>query len=246
MRDQNIYDDPIFFAGYSALRAGELNYNTLLEQPAMAELLPRLDGKTVLDLGCGCGQNCLQFAKSGAERIVGIDLSERMLEVARREAAHPQITYVHRSISDLSEIEERFDLIYSSLAFHYIENFAKLMGECHRLLRPGGNLLFSQEHPIVTATKDYGGHFNCDASGKQVSFTFSDYGRSGPRESFWFVDGVRSYHRTMGEILTAVADAGLVIEKVCEPVPERWATRKLPELEKEWIKPAFLLVRARK
>ena len=51
MREQNIYDDPIFFAGYSALRAGELNYNTLLEQPAMAKLLPELTGKTALDRG---------------------------------------------------------------------------------------------------------------------------------------------------------------------------------------------------
>jgi hypothetical protein len=55
MREQNIYDDPIFFAGYSALRAGELNYNTLLEQPAMAKLLPGLTEKTALD----CGQSCL-------------------------------------------------------------------------------------------------------------------------------------------------------------------------------------------
>ncbi len=88
------------------------------------------------------------------------------------------------------------------------------MGGCYRPLRPGGTLLFVQEHPIVTATKNYGGQFGSDGSGKKVSFTFSDYGHSGPRERFWFIEGVRSYHRTMGEILTAVADAGFVIEKV--------------------------------
>lgn len=108
-------------------------------------------------------------------------------------------------MSELSEIEGRFDLVYSSLAFHDVEDFAGLTGECYRLLRPGGVLLFSQEPPIVTATEHYGGHFNCDASGQEVSFTFSGYGHSGPRESFWLVEGVRSYHRTMGEILTAVA-----------------------------------------
>lgn len=68
-------------------------------------------------------------------------------------------------MSELSEIEGRFDLVYSSLAFHDVEDFAGLTGECYRLLRPGGVLLFSQEPPIVTATEHYGGHFNCDASG---------------------------------------------------------------------------------
>ena len=246
MDEQNIYDNPVFFRNYTSLRKSELNYNTLLEQPAMAELLPDLTGRRVLDLGCGCGQNCFQFAELGAEKVIGVDISERMLAVARREAAHPKITYYRRSMSDLSGFKGPFDLVYSSLAFHYVENFERLIKECSRLLSPGGELLFSQEHPIVTATKDYGGHFNCDASGKEVSFTFSDYGCSGKRENFWFVDGVMSYHRTMGEILTTVARAGFRIEVVCEPTPKKWATEKMPALEKEWIKPIFLLVRARK
>lgn len=50
----------------------------------------------------------------------------------------------------------------------------------------------------------------------------------------------------MGEIITALAEAGLVIEKVEEPRPESWALEKLPSLSKELLKPTFLIVRARK
>ena len=54
----------------------------------------------------------------------------------------------------LERIDERFDFVYSSLAFHYVENFNKLIRDIYNLLNRGGELQFSQEHPIVTATKD--------------------------------------------------------------------------------------------
>ena len=69
MSDQNIYDNPAFFAGYTALRDKESNLNNLLEQPAMADLLPNLAGKSVLDLGCGCGGSCRDFVRRGAARV---------------------------------------------------------------------------------------------------------------------------------------------------------------------------------
>lgn len=49
MGNQNIYDNDTFFKGYKTLRESENNYNDLLEQPAMAKLLPDLTDKTVLD-----------------------------------------------------------------------------------------------------------------------------------------------------------------------------------------------------
>lgn len=51
MSNQNIYDNDTFFEGYRTMRAGETNYNDLLEQPAMAKMLPDLTRKNVLDLG---------------------------------------------------------------------------------------------------------------------------------------------------------------------------------------------------
>lgn len=242
---QNIFDNEVFFCEYSKLREGK-NYNDLLEQPAMAKLLPKIRGKVILDIGCGYGRNCLGFAQGGAKQVIGIDISEKMLQIARAENAHPQVEYHHMDMAQLSQIHQNFDLVYSSLAFHYAENFTKLIQDIYRLLKPGGHLLYSQEHPIVTATMDCQGHHNVDEQGEFQSYTFSDYGHSGKRVGHWFVDGVLRYHRPMGEIVSTLAHTGFVLEDLVEPLPEPWALKEKPDLKKEWIKPTFLIIKTKK
>lgn len=246
MNNQNIYDNQEFFDGYYALRERDDNYNDLLEQPAMIEMLPDLKGKSVLDLGCGYGHNCLDFMRRGALKIVGLDISEKMLEIARRESSDVKIEYINMSMTEMDTLVEKFDFIYSSLAFHYIEDFQKLIGNIFDLLNPGGQLLFSQEHPIITATIDGKGHFNRDENGNRVSYTFSNYNQSGKRVIHWYIDGVEKYHRPIGEILTVLAKTGFIIEGVSEPTPKEWAIKKLPAISKEFLKPNFLIVKARK
>lgn len=246
MSKQNIFDNEIFFEGYKTLREGDANYNDLLEQPAMAKLLPDLSGKSVLDLGCGYGHNCKEFINRGAGRAVGIDISEKMLEVALKGSADEKIQYINMSMTDIDVLDETFDLIYSSLAFHYIEDFEAFSQALYSKLNSGGRLLFSQEHPIITATVDGKGHFNKDENGKKISYTFSNYNEPGIRKTHWYVDGVIKYHRTFGGIITALSKAGFIIEEVIEPLPEKWAMEKLPAIVKEYIKPCFLIVKATK
>lgn len=246
--EQNIFDNPDFFEGYKALRETDDNFNVLLEQPAMRKLLPDIKGKRVLDIGCGAGGNCLDFVNRGAESVTGIDLSEKMLELARENCSHEKITYLRMSMSDLSNFPKPdggFGLVYSSLAVHYAENFTRLMREIYALTERGGTLLFSQEHPIITATAG-GGHWNYDENGNRVSYTFSDYQRGGKRTVNWFVDSVEKYHRTFSEVINAVIVAGFTIEEICEPVPDEYALQKRPSLTREFIKSNFLIVKARK
>lgn len=244
--EQNIFDNETFFNGYRALRERDDNLNILLEQPAMVRLLPEMAEKSVLDLGCGYGHNCMDFVKRGAAEVVGVDISEKMLEVARAESVDEKIKYINMSMTDIMSLGKRFDVIYSSLAFHYVEDFAGFAESLYNVLNSGGWLLFSQEHPIPTATIDGKGHFNYDENGERVSYTLSDYHREGKREISWFVDGVVKYHRTFGSIITALAGAGFVIDTVEEPLPEEWALKKLPSLSREFIKPNYLIVKARK
>ncbi len=246
MSNQNIYDNQEFFEGYYALRKNEVNYNNLLEQPAMEKMIPDLTGKVVLDLGCGYGKNCREFIEKGVSRVVGIDISTKMLEIAMKETKEKNIEYINMSMSNLDRITEKFDFVYSSLAFHYMEDFKKLMNDIHGLLKENGQILYSQEHPIATASKDGKSHFNRNEKGERVSYTFSHYNESGKRENHWFVDGVIVYHRPISEIITTMAKAGIIIEEVVEPVPEDWAIEKFPEIEKERIKPNFLIVKGRK
>ena len=247
MSDQNIYDNEMFFDGYKHLRETDANYNDQLEQPAMAELIPDISGKSVLDLGCGFGHNCIDFVKRGAKGVVGIDISEKMLDTAKKESADEKIKYINMSMNDIGGLKEKFDLVYSSLAFHYVEDFNRLAENIYSLLNDGGYLLFSQEHPFVTATLGGHKHYNKDDSGNYTSFTFSNYGQPGKRDTFWYVDGVEKYHRRFSDIITALCRAGFIIDTVCEPVPSKKANEKVPFIfEKEQIKPTFLIVKARK
>lgn len=246
MSRQNIFDNETFFSGYKALRDSDSNANDLIEQPAMRKLLPDLNGKSVLDLGCGYGHNCADFVSRGAARVVGIDISEKMLAVAKEESANEKIEYRNMSMTDISELGETFDFIYSSLAFHYVQDFDAFAKAMYSVLNVGGQLLFSQEHPIITSTVDGAGHFNKNENGEKVSYTFSNYNQPGERKIHWYVDGVIKYHRTFSNIINALAKAGFVIEEICEPTPEERVIKKVPAWIKEYIKPNFLIVKARK
>ena len=106
--------------------------------------------------------------------------------------------------------------------------------------------MFSQEHPLITATVDGKGHYNKDENGIKVSYTFSNYNEPGERKVHWYVDGVTKYHRSFADIINALAQSGFVIEGISEPQPQQWAMEKWPALYDEFIKPSFLIVKSKK
>src|SRR5437667_881370 len=114
---QNVYDDPRFFAGYAQMERFGAGWDQAVEQPSFLALLPDVAGRRVLDLGCGVGQLAHHLAGLGADEVVAVDLSERMLAVARTRWAHPRVTYLRGAIEDVSFSAERFELVVSSLAF---------------------------------------------------------------------------------------------------------------------------------
>ena len=242
----SIFDNEEFFESYSELRGSERNANDLVIDPALKKLVPDLRGKTVLDLGCGNGKHCVEFINGGAKRAVGIDLSEKMLHLARTENTNDAVQYLYMDMADIGDLGTSFDFLYSNMAFHYIEDFDSFAKTMFEVLNPGGNLLFAQEHPVITATADGKGHFNKTASGEKISYTFSDYGVPGKRVTHWYVDGVVKFHRRVSDVLNALICAGFVIDRVEEPLPEKRVIEKYPEFADEMIKPTFLIVRAKK
>ncbi|MCM1115824.1 MAG: class I SAM-dependent methyltransferase [Clostridium sp.] len=243
---QNIYDNEIFFTSFKELRETDSCYNVLLEQPAMKNLLPELQGRRVLDLGCGLGINCMDFVNAGASAVIGVDVSSRMLEIASTQNSNPKITYMNMPLENLHELDGKYDLIYSSLCFNYIENFEKLIADIYNLLNDNGVLLFSQEHPIVTASAGIHSGYLRDGEGNPYAYCISDYHNESIRKENWFVDGVIKYHRTFSTVMNTLCNAGFVIENIAEPVPDEDALLKRPGLSKEFIKPTFLIVKAKK
>lgn len=245
MAKQNIYDNEVFFEGYKNLRKNESSANVLFEIPALFSLLPNLNGLTILDLGCGFGEHCKGFIEKGAAKVVGIDISEKMLEVAKAENSDPKITYLNMPMEDLDKIDEKFDLVVSSLAIHYVEDFAGLIRNINNLLKPGGLFVYSQENPFNTCFST-GERWTRDENGKKIHANLKDYGVEGERESTWFVDNVKKYHRMFSTIVNTLVEGGLTIEKMIEPVPTEEILEKHPDQRDLFHKPDFLLIRASK
>ncbi len=151
---QNIYDNAEFFEHHSRLGRSVEGLDGAPEWPALRALLPDLRGLTVLDLGCGFGWFCRWGRQQGAAHVVGIDVSERMLARARTTTQDPAITYTRADMEHLALSPASFNLVYSSLALHYIEDLNRLLSAVYRSLVPGGSVVFSVEHPIFTAPAD--------------------------------------------------------------------------------------------
>jgi ubiquinone/menaquinone biosynthesis C-methylase UbiE len=241
---QNIYDNEFFFEKYRELRKNDYNYNNLVEQPAMKKLLPDLSGKTVLDLGCGYGNNCIDFIKRGAERVVGIDISSKMIDTAKKENAHINIEYIQMDINEINRLTQKFDLIYSSLAFHYVEDYKKLLRDIRLLLKDEGALLYSQEHPCTTAPKK-GCVWTKDEFGNKLYSNLSDYMYSGKRQITWFDEELEKYHRPMSEIINILVQENFIIKKVVEPVPDEDALKKRPDFSDEFHRTSSLIIKAK-
>jgi SAM-dependent methyltransferase len=240
---QNIYDNPEFFAGYSRLGRSVEGLEGAPEWPALSALLPELRGRKAVDLGCGFGWFCRWAREQGAAEVLGIDVSENMLVRARADTADAAITYLRADMERVELPEAAFDVAYSSLALHYIENLERLLANVHRALVPGGYLVFSAEHPIFTAPAHPG--WMVDADGRK-RWPVDSYLCEGPRRTDWLAKGVIKQHRTLGTYLNLLLRLGFALTHVEEwgPTDEQIAAR--PCLAEERQRPMFLLVAARR
>ena len=245
MAQQNIYDNQTFFEGYKKIRENEANANNLFEIPALFSIMPNLNDKIILDLGCGFGEHCKRFVESGAKKVIGIDISEKMLEIAKQENADSKISYINMPMENISKLNDKFDIVVSSLAFHYVQDFSGVVKNIYDMLNENGVFLFSQENPLCTCFSG-GNRWTKDENGNKLYINLSNYGIEGERESSWFVDNVKKYHRTFSSIINTLIETGFTIEKMIEPLPTEDLLKKYPEYKDLFHKPDFLLVKVRK
>ncbi len=240
---QNIYDNPEFFAGYSQLPRQVHGLAAAPEWPALRAMLPDLMGRRVVDLGCGFGWFARWACEHGAASVLGLDLSETMITRARAETADPAVAYRIADLDALALPDAAFDLAYSSLAFHYVADFGRLVGTVHRSLAPGGDLVFSIEHPILMAAAHP--RWGADEDGRRT-WPVNRYAVEGERRTDWFTRGVLKYHRMIGTTLNTLIGAGFTIRRVEEFAPSPEQIAENPDLAEEVERPMFLLVSARR
>ncbi len=239
---QNIYDDEEFFAGYSRLLRSVEGLEGAPEWPTLRAWLPELRGRRVVDLGCGFGWFCRWVRERGAARVLGVDISEKMLARARADTDDPAIEYLRADLEKFELPAASFDLAYSSLAFHYLEDFAGLIGRVSRSLAPGGSLVFSVEHPMVTAPAKPG--WAADAAGSRA-WPVNGYLDEGPRSTNWLTSGVIKQHRTIATYLNLLIACGFALCHVEEWGPTAEQIAAHPDWADERQRPPFLLVSAR-
>jgi SAM-dependent methyltransferase len=238
---QNIYDNDVFFAGYSALPRSQRGLEGAPEWASLRAMLPEdIAGLRVLDLGCGFGWFCRWALDRCALTVTGIDVSRKMLTRAREES-DPAIHYVEADLEHLTIERGSADLVYSSLAFHYLKNLDPLMAEIAGALAPGGRLVFSVEHPMVTAPLHPA--WSQDKDGAKA-WPVNHYLQDGPRETDWLAPGVLKQHRSMTTYLNMLVRHGLTLTHIEEWGPTDAQAAAQPSLLDERHRPNFLLLSA--
>lgn len=234
-------DKPIAYDAYQELAdnyAAMIDtkpHNAYYDRPAMLALLPDVNGKDVLDAGCGPGAYAEALVKRGA-RVVAFDASDRMLELAAdRLDGTVELLKVDmtKPLADFGN--ETFDVVNAPLCLDYIEDWNSLFKEFSRLLKPGGTFLFSCGHPSFDAQ-----YFNTSKyfGVEQVECVWHGFGSD---------VNVPSFRRSIEECLMPVINAGLTIERVHEPLPTKdFKAADLRRYLKLMHRPNFIMVRAKK
>lgn len=240
---ENKYDDDIFFKKYSEMNRSKEGLKGAGEWSELQKILPDFAGKRVLDLGCGYGWHCIYAAKNGAEMVLGTDISEKMLQTARDKNHHEKIEYRLSPMEDLTFPEESFDVVISSLAFHYVKDFEPLMEQVSKWLSPGGMLIFSVEHPVFTSygTQDW----YYDEEGNILHFPVDRYYYEGERNAVFLGESVLKYHRTLTTYVDTLLKNGLRLQHLIEPKPPE-DMLDVPGMIDEMRRPMMLIVSAQK
>jgi SAM-dependent methyltransferase len=246
-----VYDDPVFFAGYQRMRAAQTGLNEELEQPALARLLGPVRGHLV-ELGCGDGALAHQLVEAGADEVVAVDASARMLALAASRP-HPRVRYLHADIEHLDLPAGRADHVVASLVLHYVRDYPALISAIAGWLCPGGRFTASMEHPVCTAARPMTGWLTVGPASvgpasvdPATVWPVDHYSDQGPRQQQWHGRRVLKHHRTMATIVGAILAAGLELTGLDEPVPGEDALARRPDLAQHRRRPPLLLVAARK
>lgn len=239
---ENKYDDKTFFEKYSSMDRSVKGLAGAGEWHELKRMLPDFCGKRVLDLGCGFGWHCMYAVDMGAVAVTGIDISENMLRVAREKTDSDKVQYMQLPIEDADFAENSYDIVISSLAFHYIENFDMICSKVSKFLTVNGSFVFSVEHPIFTAFGNEDWYY--DDKGHILHWPVDNYFTDGQRESVFLGEKVTKYHRSLTSYVGSLLDNGFSIRNIREPKPDEEMMNTVPGMRDELRRPMMLIISA--
>lgn len=189
------------------------------------------------------GWHCKYAVDNGANFVLGIDISHKMLELAKQKNNSERIEYLCVAMEDLDFQADTFDVILSSLAFHYVKDFESLLKKIVLWLKKGGEFVFSVEHPVFTSygTQDW----YYDKDGNILHFPVDNYYYEGKRETIFWGEKVTKYHRTLTTYLNTLLQNGFILQHIIEPQPPE-KMMNVSGMKDEMRRPMMLLVSAKK
>ncbi|MEV0072241.1 GrpB family protein [Amycolatopsis sp. NPDC050768] len=205
--------------------------NALYDRPAIVELAGDVTGKRVLDVGCAAGHLSALLAGRGAD-VLGVDISEGLISLAHKEFGGLAKFEVADIAKPLSLEDGSIDVITASLVLHYLADFGPTLCEFHRVLRPGGQLVFSVHHP----GEDW--HWFERENYFETELLDDEFLLGSHRQAVQF------YRRPLSWTFDAVRDAGFTVDRLVEPMPVAEADAADPRIaEGLRTKPRFLYFR---
>ncbi len=187
------------------LAAQDNLYNAHFERPNTLELVGDVAGKKVLDLGCGSGIYAQILLERGATSVTCIDAAQEMIDIVKDKLGDSVNAYAQNLALGLpEETNAQYDLVICPLMVHYIEDLRPLFNDIQRVLKPGGQFVFSTHHPFAD--------FECSAS--------DNYFEKERIEDVWDTIGkpvsVAFYRRSLQDITDAISGSNMAMLAVSE------------------------------
>ncbi len=222
--------------GYAA-RIDTKAHNAYYERPATWSLLGPVAGKRVLDAGCGVGIYAELLLEAGAD-VVAVDANAKMLEMARLRLKSRPVELVHATLERKMDFlgDASFDLIVCALVLDYVYDWHQVFGEFHRVLKPGGVVVYSVTHPFVDYVEHHhrGNYFAVE----RVEYLWRGFGTEVQ---------VPSYRRSIGDLVTPLLAKGFQLQAILEPRPQAaFMTADPEEYEKLMYQPGFICLKGLK
>lgn len=216
-----------------------IHYGPDLPTDDELRLIGDVEGRRVLDLGCGVGHASVALARRGA-KVIGVDPSAERLAQAR-EAADAAEVKIELHQSDLAELAyvraDSVDLVFSAYSLATVPDLDRVFRQVHRVLRPDQHLLFSLPHPAFALV---------DPSSSDPLRVRRSYWDATPRPFDTGDTSGADHPRTVQDVFTGLGRANFRVDTLLEPPPRTDGPRSPYWTEvAQWV-PTTLVVRARK
>jgi ubiquinone/menaquinone biosynthesis C-methylase UbiE len=243
------------------VRSGRDYYREYLNGPALKRMMGAVEGKRVLDIGCGEGYYSRLFAKMGAI-VTGVDFSETMIKAAREEEARNSLG-INYHVADAAELNmlssDSFDIAFSYMSFMDIADYGSAVAQASRVLRKGGRFIVLMTHPCFHIRMKDGNTVSGweklqreDGFAEYLYYKIEDYFQRHAYTVEWKNDRLpssfvtTSFHRTLSDYVNTFTRHGLAVTGLDEPQPLMKGVKIMPSLQKHCRVPQSIVIEATK